>query len=1488
MGIPRLLPALFLILTLVGTRAEVSVVITEFMANNTRTLRDSDGEFSDWMELQNVSSQEVNLGNWRLTDDPQHQTGWSLPSTNLPPGAFLLVFASGKERAVAGSELHASFRLAAGGEYLALLTPNGELASRFAPQFPAQLPDVAFGSGRIVGTSAILPLNALAKVRIPLDDSLEGRWTGAAATEPFDDLPAAGWSSGATGVGYDEATGPDLLGPMAYWDFNSAVNPSQAEDVSGQAHHGLIRGATYTADQGGFSGRTGDRALNFGNGTGRVAVPDAAKGVFDSASRSNALTVSLWIWGGANQPANTSVFWFQEKADGSGTRAAQAHLPWSDGVIYWDTGQGGDCCSAAGRISKAEPDTTRWKGRWNHYVFLKRGGVKEIWQNGSLFHRGDGSYPLATLRNLTLGAMPEGGFGYVGLLDDVALWDRALGADEIQSLATGSSPLALSGYAGLIGTDVGDALRGRNASAFIRIPFTVATPPEFNSLQLRIQYDAGFVAYLNGVEVARRNASDTAWNATAQHRRARRDARRFEEIDLPGAARWLRAGQNILALHGLNESPDDASFLIRPELRGLALTPDQFLPEATPSQPNSIGVVGFLTEPQFSQPAGFFTNPFELTIQGTFLGATLIYTTNGSPPSPTNGFVVPAPSANLTAGVTLPIHTTQFLRAAAFRPGFEPSTSVTRTYVFPSAVARQPARSTGLPTTWSDGYRADFEVDPEVVNQTQPGYGFTEALTALPTLSVVSDPRDLWDRSRGIYSNPGPRGDDWERPASAELLFADGRPGFQVNCGIHIHGNISRQNDFTPKHSFRLAFRGKYGPTDLEYPLFDGPGPAKFDEVVLKGLSTDSWPCVEWGPNGEGYIRWLRKDASYLRDQWVRDAYTDMGQIGCRGRFVHLFLNGLYWGIYNLTEHPSASFQAGHYGGARAEYDAYKDFTELDSGTSEAWDALMAQASAGLASETAAQRIEGNFPDGTRNLAYPRLLNVDNLIDYMVLHIAIGADDWPNHNWWSARRRGDESEGFRFFPWDQEISINSLQRTQTSWGGRYEEVSVFGTPTFLYNQLRANPNFRLRFADHVHRYFFNNGALTPAANDARWNARAAELDQAIVAESARWGDAQRSIPYRREVEWLANNRWMQNEFWLKNHALALGRFRRVGLYPSVVAPTFSQPGGPVTPGASLTVMAPAGLIYYTLDGSDPRRSDGTASPTALSGAISLGFSVTETLRVKARVLSGTTWSALTEAVFVVPTPASLALTELMYHPPPQTAAELARAGGKVFADDEFEFIELQNLSGERSFNLAGFFFSQGLRLTFDSQQLAPLERAVLVRIRAAFESRYGTGPRVIGEFGHPTDPALDSQLSNSGELLELLDPSGNCWLSFSYDDAWFPSTDGAGRALELLDPRSDLNLSTTWQAGELHGGTPGTSSLPLPRILSATVDVSGVQLHFELAPGQTVSVQRTENLEAPTWHPVHVEPMQVRRRTVSLTVPLGDEKSGFLRLNDGP
>src|SRR5262245_14535399 len=124
-----------------------AVVINEFMALNTSGIQDQDGDRSDWVELSNTDAAPVNLDGWHLTDDASDLDKWSFPAVTIPGNGYLLVYASGKDRHVAGQELHANFSLNDQGEPLALVAPDGvTIADAFKP-FPAQLANVSFGRG---------------------------------------------------------------------------------------------------------------------------------------------------------------------------------------------------------------------------------------------------------------------------------------------------------------------------------------------------------------------------------------------------------------------------------------------------------------------------------------------------------------------------------------------------------------------------------------------------------------------------------------------------------------------------------------------------------------------------------------------------------------------------------------------------------------------------------------------------------------------------------------------------------------------------------------------------------------------------------------------------------------------------------------------------------------------------------------------------------------------------------------------------------------------------------------------------------------------------------------------------------------------------------------------------------------------------------------------------------------------------------------------
>src|SRR5438093_4650472 len=136
----------WVLLAAVTVRSNADVLITEFMAINDTTLTDQDGQYSDWIEIYNSGADTVNLDGWYLTDDSGALTKWRFPATDLFPDNYLLVFASGKDRAVSGAELHTNFKLAGGGEYLALVMPDGvTVASEYAPEYPPQRADVSYG-----------------------------------------------------------------------------------------------------------------------------------------------------------------------------------------------------------------------------------------------------------------------------------------------------------------------------------------------------------------------------------------------------------------------------------------------------------------------------------------------------------------------------------------------------------------------------------------------------------------------------------------------------------------------------------------------------------------------------------------------------------------------------------------------------------------------------------------------------------------------------------------------------------------------------------------------------------------------------------------------------------------------------------------------------------------------------------------------------------------------------------------------------------------------------------------------------------------------------------------------------------------------------------------------------------------------------------------------------------------------------------------------
>ena len=739
---------------------------------------------------------------------------------------------------------------------------------------------------------------------------------------------------------------------------------------------------------------------------------------------------------------------------------------------------------------------------------------------------------------------------------------------------------------------------GVNPSLWTRMRFNLEElPPRCDMFLLRVQAEDGFVAWLNGHEVARANApAALTWDSAATDHHPPVDGRVFQDFDLAPHLDRLRVGNNVLAIQGLNDAVDDQNFFLLPQMRIANFQGNEhYYASPSPGRANTGGAMGIVDNAWISQPRGFQKEPFTVEIASPTSDAIIRYTLNGSTPTFTNGLLYEGP---------ISISQTSILRAAAFKTGWLPSNVETRTYLFLADVITQPATR---PPGWRNLH---YGMDPRVTDA--PAYRdlMEEALTQIPTWSIVTDDSNLFGTT-GIYSNPSQDGRNWERPSSFELIYPDGTEGFQIDGGLRIRGGFSRSLS-NPKHAFRLFFRREYGASQLEYPLFGDEGADTFDKVDLRTSQNYSW-SFQGSPLNV-----------MIRDTFSRDTQRDLGQPYTRSRKYHLYLNGLYWGIYETQERAEARFARTYFGGETEDYDVVKVeagpyVVDATDGTTEEWNRLWALSMEGFRSDSAYYRVLGCDPDGVRNPDYPVLVDPDNLIDYMLRTFYVGDMDGPlsqtfsntrPNNFYAIFNRTTQTEGWKFFAHDAEHSLHFADvragagedRTGPFTGGNEERHF---NPQWLHQQLIQHPAYRARFADRARLHMFEGGALTPEQSIARFSARAEEMDVAIIAESARWGASKTAEPLTRDDHWRPAVDKILHQFFPTRTAIVLGQLKRHGWYPQTEFPTFSIAGTPrrqgfFTAGEELILEAPEGAeIYYTLDGTDPGVFSAALSDVAL-------------------------------------------------------------------------------------------------------------------------------------------------------------------------------------------------------------------------------------------------------------------------------------------------
>jgi hypothetical protein len=850
--------------------------------------------------------------------------------------------------------------------------------------------------------------------------------------------------------------------------------------------------------------------------------------------------------------------------------------------------------------------------------------------------------------------------------------------------------------------------------------------------------------------------------------------------------------------------------------------------------------------PEFSVQRGFYTNSFDVTVSSATPNATIRYTLDGSDPrasSTASERISPATiridpeSTEGQRGKTPGV----ILRACTVAPGYSVSESITQTYLFVEKVGAlspdgvKPGSNWPNPTTSANPQVINYGMDPDVLNDPRYKDLIDDALLAVPTISVATDLKHLFARDSGIYMNAQQDGREWERPASIELLHPDGTEGFQINAGIRIRGGWSRHGD-NPKHAFRFFFRREYGKGELEYPLFGSEGVDRFDKLDLRTSQNYAW----------SYPGHLGQYNTMNRDVFSRDLQREMGQPYTRSRYYHLYLNGVYWGLYQTQERSEARYAASYFGGQVEDYDVIKAgfdnyVAEATDGNTDAYRVVWNMCNVGFQANTYYFRLQGLNADGTRNPTYKVLVDIDNLIDFMLVIFyggnfdspttKFGQNQSPNNFFCIYNRNGDE--GFKFFAQDAEHTLRTtagegpgvgLSENRVNIGtltdGYKMAVSDFSRfhPQWLHFKLSENAEYRLRFADHVYKHFFNQGCMTPEKATALFLSRAKEIEMAIIAESARWGDMYLN-PIGTKALWQSAINDIANDYFPRRSNIVLDQLKSANLYPAIDPPVFMNDNEEiltrtlqVEPGYKLRLLNPnstKGTVQYTIDGRDPRAIGGSTAASAKDGGDEVEVTVNATTVVKARVQDGATWSALHEIILFADDNASdLKITEIHYHP----------LDGDSVDNSEYEFVELKNI-GAAPINLSQAHFVDGITYTFPSGTLIDPNRfIVLASSRQEFNNRYHFFP--FAEYS--------GQLDNGGERITLLNAEGDTIFAVRYDDKapWPESPDSLGYSLvtKEVNPTGDLNDPSNWRASYAIHGSPGGDDLASTSVGTSTAE----------------------------------------------------------------
>ncbi len=811
-----------------------------------------------------------------------------------------------------------------------------------------------------------------------------------------------------------------------------------------------------------------------------------------------------------------------------------------------------------------------------------------------------------------------------------------------------------------------------------------------------------------------------------------------------------------------------------------------YLGTPTPGEPNgAVSHTGLVTGKVTFGTAGglFFGGSVSLTLSHGDPAATIRYTTDGTPPVATS----PAFSGPLS------LTSTTLLKAAAFRDGHLPGPAAQEAYLF--ADPSLAAFSSNLPVLVIDTFGTTLpREDPS----------FKDAAF------VAFDPAT--DTGRTSLAAPAS-----ENGAS----------------GIQVRGESSQLAGFN-KLNFSFETRNAEG-EDKDVPLFGFPAHS------------------DWALHASEI------DRTFIRDRLPHLLFNEIGRYSSRTRPVEVYLNqgtgpvtaADYRGVYLVLERVKRSKErvdiarlgplenaapqvTGGYIFKRDKSDPGEvTVSTASSGsfaiTDPAEDRITTAQTAYLQTYLRSFESALNGPVFTDPAnGYSQFIDVPSWIDFHVVQEFTKEVDSFVFSTWYHKDRGGRIACGPLWDFDRSFGNTNAADEASPQGWRGGTIGARGP---FWARLFQDPDFLQRYIDRWQQLM--DTTLSAGHLDATIDAMAAEVTEAQARNfqpAGPWplANVTRShltFPtYAQHVTYLKT--WVRDRLtWVKAQFTS--------------RPQFDRAGGAFAAPFALTVTAPAGSIYYTTDGTDPRAPGGGIAGNLYAGPVPVGTTTT----VTARALVGASWSGPVVGTFLFGEPASaqsLVVSEIMYHPAAPVAAEIA-AG---FPDAEmFEYVEMLNIAPS-PIELTGVVVSGAFAFDFTGAAitiLPPGGRLLLVRNPAAFAARHGPGLPIAGTYGAPSGADGGPKLDNGGERFVITAADQSVIRDFSYDDTapWPTAPDGSGASLTLVDPTSnpDHGDPQNWRSSS-GNGSPGTSATsPFTGDPGADDDANGLTNLLQYALG---------------------------------------------------